>query len=199
MFDQIQHPHAVIEAFIERGLRARLQTGSLLTGQMFIELGFYPDTPAVMVTGSRALAQIPTIPSEFVEMKQSATELLDKLRKLPLEELGEHAVGVIAELETLLKSPQISEVLTRANDSFAAFEQLSTSVGAILEPLAAQLDRALASVDGNSALHAQLSATLQQVDDAARALRDLAGSIERQPSALIWGKDGQRSNPESDD
>jgi paraquat-inducible protein B len=93
----------------------------------------------------------------------------------------------------------ISEVLTRANDSFAAFEQLSTSVGAILEPLAAQLDRALASVDGNSALHAQLSATLQQVDDAARALRDLAGSIERQPSALIWGKDGQRSNPESDD
>jgi paraquat-inducible protein B len=184
----VQDPNEIIESLIAKGFRARLQTGSLLTGQMFVELGFYPDTPAEHVSNSEGISVIPTIPSEFVEIKDSATEVLDKLRKLPVEEIGEHTVAVISNLEKLLSSPQINEILVSANASFQSVKVLTDELSAQLVPLASQLNETLASVDENSALQSQLSLTLQQVDNAARALRTLADSIERNPNAVIWGK-----------
>ncbi|MFT4564396.1 MAG: paraquat-inducible protein B [Gammaproteobacteria bacterium] len=185
----------IVESLIAQGFRARLQTGSLLTGQMFVELGFYPDTSAVQVSNSKGLTVIPTIPSEFVEIKDSAREVLDKLRKLPVEEIGEHTLAAINDFETLVNSPQISKFLISANASFESIKSLTDEVSAQLVPLASQLTETLASVDGNSALQSQLSLTLKQVDNAARALRVLAESIERNPNAVIWGK--KKSKPPS--
>lgn len=181
-------PTDVIDSLIARGLRARVQTGSLLTGQMFVELGLYPDSPAVMIDGKRALAQIPTIPSEFVEIKASATELLDKLRRLPLESIGEHAVTTLAELEALVKSPQIDAALSGAASSMESIRNVADALAVELPLLTAQIGATLADIDANSALHARLSSTLEQLEGAARAVRGLAETVERQPNALIWGK-----------
>ncbi len=181
-------PKDIIENLISRGLRARVQTGSLLTGQMFVELGLYPDTPAIMVDGKRTLAQIPTIPSEFVEIKESMTELLDKLRRLPLESIGEHAAATLAELEALVTSPKIDAALTGAAASMASIRAVADALAAELPPLTAQISATLADIDANSALHARLSSTLEQLEGAARAVRGLAETVERQPNAIIWGK-----------
>ncbi len=181
-------PKDIIENLIARGLRARVQTGSLLTGQMFVELGLYPDTPATMVAGKRTLAQIPTIPSEFVEIKESMTELLDKLRRLPLESIGEHAVATLAEIEALVKSPKIDAALTGAAASMESIDKVATALTAELPVLTAQIRTTLADIDANSALHARLSSTLEQLEAAARAVRGLAETVDRQPDAIIWGK-----------
>lgn len=181
-------PKDIIENLIARGLRARVQTGSLLTGQMFVELGLYPDTPATMVAGKRTLAQIPTIPSEFVEIKESMTELLDKLRRLPLESIGEHAVATLAEIEALVKSPKIDAALTGAAASMESIDKVATALTAELPVLTAQIRATLADIDANSALHARLSSTLEQLEAAARAVRGLAETVDRQPDAIIWGK-----------
>lgn len=192
-FDRIEHPHGIMDALIARGLRARLQTGSLLTGQMFVELGFYPETEKVMVTGRRAIAQIPTIPSEFVEIKHSATELLDKLRKLPLESLGERSVSIMQEVEALVKSPRIPAMLDNANASLESIRALSASLDAEIKPLTMKLNETLDGVGEDSAVHAQLRMTLKQLSDAARAVRDLAETVERQPNAIIFGKKKARA------
>lgn len=189
-------PKDIIENLIARGLRARVQTGSLLTGQMFVELGLYPDTPATMVDGKRTLAQIPTIPSEFVEIKESMTELLDKLRRLPLESIGEHAVATLAEIEALVKSPKIDAALTGAAASMESINTVADALAAELPLLTAQIRATLADIDANSALHARLSSTLEQLEGAARAVRGLAETVERQPNAIIWGK---RANDERED
>ncbi|MFT4584995.1 MAG: paraquat-inducible protein B [Gammaproteobacteria bacterium] len=190
-----QQSNAIIESLITKGFRARLQTGSLLTGQMFVELGFYPDTSAAHVINPEGLTVIPTIPSEFVEIKHSASEVLDKLRKLPVEEIGKQTLAAISSFEKLLSSPQINKILVSANDSFQSIEVLTDELSSQLVPLASQLTETLASVDENSALQSQLSLTLQQVDNAARALRTLADSIERNPNSVIWGK--KNSKPAS--
>lgn len=181
-------PKDIIENLIARGLRARVQTGSLLTGQMFVELGLYPDTPVIRVDGKRKLAQIPTIPSEFVEIKASMTELLDKLRRLPLESIGEHAVATLAEIEALVKSPHIDAALTGAAASMESIHKVADALAAELPLLTAQITATLADIDANSALHARLSSTLEQLEGAARAVRGLAETVDRQPNAIIWGK-----------
>lgn len=181
-------PKDIIENLIARGLRARVQTGSLLTGQMFVELGLYPDTPATIVDGKLNLAQIPTIPSEFVEIKESMTELLDKLRRLPLESIGDHAVATLEEIEALVKSPAIDAALSGAAASMASIDKAAATLAKELPMLTAQISATLADLDANSALHARLSRTLTQLEAAARAVRGLAETVDRQPNAIIFGK-----------
>jgi paraquat-inducible protein B len=41
-------PRKTIPKLIERGLRAVLTTQSYITGQLAIEIGFYPDTPVIL-------------------------------------------------------------------------------------------------------------------------------------------------------
>ncbi|MGR9092557.1 MAG: PqiB family protein [Gammaproteobacteria bacterium] len=191
-------PQDIVGGLIARGLRARLQTGSLLTGQMFVELGLYPESPPEFVDGERSLAQIPTLPSEFVEVKESMTKLLDKLHRLPLESIGEHAVATLAELEALVKSPQIDAALSGAATSMESIRGIADALTAELPLLTAQIRTTLADIDANSALHARLGSMLEQVEGAARAVRGLAETVERQPNAIIWGKrkaderDGER-------
>lgn len=72
---------------IEDGLRAQLETQSILTGQKFVALDFHPETPVFMHQDVRRYQEIPTIPSEFDVLKANFENLVAKIEKLPLEDL----------------------------------------------------------------------------------------------------------------
>ncbi len=181
-------PQKIIESLVDRGLRARLQTGNLLTGQLFVELGLYPDSEARTITGRLPHAQIPTLPSEFAEIKHSVTELLDKLHKLPFQEIGRSTAAATASLERLLTGPEIRETLAAAHSSFDSLKDFSDRLEADLVPLTKQLRTTLADLDRKSPIYLQVTTTLEQMESAARALRNLTEAIERRPDVLIWGR-----------
>ena len=53
-----------IKLLINKGMRAQLQTQSLVTGQLFIDINFRPETPIKMLGGDHPLyPEIPSIPS----------------------------------------------------------------------------------------------------------------------------------------
>jgi paraquat-inducible protein B len=52
-----------IEALVAKGLRAQLQTGSLLTGQLFVDIDFHPDAPPAKVLHDREYPELPTLPA----------------------------------------------------------------------------------------------------------------------------------------
>ena len=66
----------VFEKLIERGLRGRLKTGSLLTGQLYVDLDFYPDTPPKTLVYGGDQPEIPTLPSITEELQDSVTEIM---------------------------------------------------------------------------------------------------------------------------
>ena len=72
-------PDQFIEAFVERGLRAQLQTGSLLTGQLVIALEMYPDAPPAQVKKDDIHPEIPTIPSDLSLLTQQAKDIIKKI------------------------------------------------------------------------------------------------------------------------
>ena len=51
---------------IDKGLRAQLRSGNLLTGQLYVALDFFPDAPKVKgdLTAKKP-PEIPTIPGTF--------------------------------------------------------------------------------------------------------------------------------------
>ncbi len=91
-----------LEELVESGLRAQLKTASLLTGELYVDLDFRPESgPATMRT-VRGLPLIPSVPTELETLSASLTGVLEKLAALPLgplvEELREttRAVGGLA-------------------------------------------------------------------------------------------------------
>ncbi len=137
---------SIISSLIDRGLRARLQTGSLLTGQLYIDFALEPDTKAVFITGKRSLPQIPTLPTEFGEFKNNANALLAEFRRFPLAAIGERAVGALGAVEKRFDDPDIGRAVRAATASFESFERLAGEIETSFEPLRADLAAALATL-----------------------------------------------------
>src|SRR5262245_35655005 len=77
----------VIKALVEqKGLRAQLQSVSMVTGQRFIQLAFYPDVPPAQLTIDplTKLPEIPTIPTTLEEVQNIVRKALVKFSELPL-------------------------------------------------------------------------------------------------------------------
>lgn len=90
------------EALIDKGLRAQLQTQSLVTGQLTINFDFQPDKPARLIADTTGYPQTPTIPS-------TTDEFVRKMEELPLKQLVERTNSVVGGLEHLVNSPDLQD------------------------------------------------------------------------------------------
>ena len=75
-------PEQAEEDLINAGFRAQLQSQSLLTGELFVNLDFYPDKPARLVGGDEPYPEIPAFPSEIERLQQSASDVAAQLPAL---------------------------------------------------------------------------------------------------------------------
>ena len=57
-----------IRQLVDRGLRGRLKMQSLLTGLLYVDLGFYPGKPANFISENQKISEIPTIPTTVEEL-----------------------------------------------------------------------------------------------------------------------------------
>ena len=86
-----------VERLIEAGFRAQLQSQSLLTGLLFVNLDFYPDKPPRLVGGDEPYPEIPTIPSDLEQLQQTAGDVAARMPAL-LDQLN----GLLTELNQAL-------------------------------------------------------------------------------------------------
>ena len=158
----------LIDTLVAHGVRAQLQTGSLLTGALFVAFDFFPDAPPATVDWSQKPVQLPTIPGELEAIEASVVGIIKKLNEIPFKEIGDDLQKAIVELDRTLVSAR----------------------GA-LDSGRGTLDNANKLIEPNSVLGAELGNTLQEVSRAARSVRVLADYLERHPEALIRGKTGE--------
>ena len=86
------------ERLIGAGLRAQLESQSLLTGLLFVNLDFGTDGSARQVGGDQPYPEIPTIPSDLEQLQQSAGDVAMRLPDL-VERLDTLLTTVDAELQ----------------------------------------------------------------------------------------------------
>ena len=113
-----------IKALTDRGLRAQLQVQSLLTGQVNVDLAFHPETPIRLVGPEPDIIEVPTIPSDIAMLKANLASVLDKISKLPLDQIAselletvEAAKGLVADIDAQVKPSfeNLNRVLDQAN------------------------------------------------------------------------------------
>jgi paraquat-inducible protein B len=158
----------LIDALVAHGARAQLRTGNLLTGAVYVAIDFFPGAAPATVDWSQTPPEVPTIPGQLQVMETKVTDIIDKLDKMPFQEIGDDLHTVLANLDL---------TLTSARGTLVSARGTLTNAGNLTESNSPQLQ--------------QLGSTLQEVSRAARALRVLADYLERHPEALLRGKKGE--------
>ena len=93
---------------------------------------------------------------------------------------------------------QVKPLADNVNKTVADFDQLARDADARLASLTSSLDKTLAGARGvlsqDAPLIVELEATLKEISDAARSIRQLANTLDQKPEALIQGlgKSGEK-------
>lgn len=172
-----------IGQLVERGLRAQLQTPSLLTGKAIVALDMFPDQPGYVRTPQELdLPTIPSVPSRIDQIADVLRELAGSLRQLPLQELAESARRTLQAVEKLSSSAELRQSLTSMSQLLGKLDRLSGRLEQQLPPIMDNVQQ------GSSDLRAA-------VDDIRRAAQGTAQAVE-QINVLV--ADSRRSlGPES--
>lgn len=203
-----------LRILIDRGMRGQLQAQSLVTGLLFVQIDFFPDTPITYVLPQPSTPmEIPTIPTALEQASSVAREIITELRNVKFGPMVQNASEALASLNSLVSSPALRsavdalpETMQNANQAIASIRRLSTEVGGSIDPLVRKLDATMGDVnqtlssvretvgaartliEPGSPLDHELRKALQDVSAAARAMAELADFLERNPSALLYGK-----------
>ena len=175
---------ALIAQSVEKGLRASLKSGSLLTGQLFVDLDFQKDAPPATVASLGGYEVLPTIPAAGLdELQEKVGALLDKFKALPVE-----------------------KTVSNANDALAAIKDAAANLDKLTGPDSSlnktlkNAEKVTAELSGNKdiggTLHnlketsAQLKTTIAELSvqfkKVGQNLTEASDTVKRQPWRLIW-------------
>ena len=192
--------HEGILKLVEKGLRAQLKTGSLLTGQLYVDFDFHPEAPPAVVREQGDVPVLPTVPSPLEAITSNLTRLLGKLEALPLDEIGDDLRDAIRAVKELVGSEELVQAVRSFNammrEGERAGQQINGELIPALDAALGQTRQALAGVSAvvtpTSPLYTEIQRMLRELTDAARSIRVMADYLERHPEALISGKGGRR-------
>jgi paraquat-inducible protein B len=161
-----------LKVAIDRGLRAQLQTESLVTGVLYIDIDLFPGTPVkfVQATGSR-YPEIPTVPTTLQRVEVTTGEILANLSEVDFKGMMDSVSRAADGVGQLVNSTALKSALQSLDQTMPKIDQAI-----------AEIRKMTGSVDGNIAT---LSANLEQTSDAARGAMQQASVTMKQTDAAL--------------
>jgi paraquat-inducible protein B len=177
----------LLNGIIDNGFRAQLRSSSLLTGQLFIALDFFPKATAAKMDWSKNPPEFPTIPASLEQLQATLMQIAQKIDKIPLEELAADARKTVQTLEITLKS---ADKMLRQIDGSIVPEARATldDVRKTLDDVRKTLGGAKQTLSSEAPLQQDLRETFKELSRAAQSLRGLSDYLERHPESLLRGK-----------
>lgn len=196
-----------VKALLKRGLRASIQSTSLITGQQSVALDFVEDAPDVEMTQEGADFVLPTTEGGgFAGLASSAADVLEKVNAIPFASIGRSLDGILLSVNNATKGPELKNALNDLSKTMASAQalvgQLEKNAGPAskrLPEISAELQRSLSSANklilsiddgyGHEAkFNRDLARMMTESTDAVRSIRSLADLLQRNPEALVKGR-----------
>lgn len=194
--------HPALEKLVEHGLRARLKTGNLLTGQLYVDVDFYPDAPFKTIIYGGQYPEMPTLPSLSDELMKNASEIIANLNKLPLDKIGKELLGTVKGSNQLLNSADLKNATHALNLALVDLHHLAQTTDRQIATLSASLEKSLGTankvleqIEPGAPMAADIGNALEELSASARSIRELTDYLERHPEALLHGKGGSGAKP----
>lgn len=120
------------EEAIANGLRAQLNFQSFLTGLLYVELDFFPDTPATLYGFKKNYLELPTVATGFEELTKN-------LQEINLKSLVKNLDQLTLRLSNIVKSGVIEETLGSVKLAADSFTETSQTMGQDVSQLSKNL------------------------------------------------------------
>ena len=167
------------EELIEQGLRAQLNVQSLLTGLLYIQLDFFPDTEIKLVEVDSPHFQFPTVPTDLEKITR-------KLQEVDLTRIIDDVNELAEALHTMVDGEQFGQLPANFNTALTSVttlsEQLQTqlaSTGPKLDSMLEESTDAVANVNAELPQLAELlSGNLADLDKAINAFEQTLGQVD---------------------
>jgi paraquat-inducible protein B len=191
-----------MDRLVKQGLRARLGSANLLTGERLIALEFMPDQPQAAIDYSGPQPQIPTVASgDLDSLSASASQFMDKLANLPIAEIGAALHDIVAHVDQATAGPELGRAVKSLDRSLASLDQISQTANKEIGPTLASLhrtaDAAAQTLEATQRLMGaggdrsrDLPALIHEMTDASRSIRALTDYLDQHPEALLRGRAG---------
>jgi paraquat-inducible protein B len=164
----------------EKGLRAQLRNGNLLTGQVYVALDFFPKAPGAKIDVTKNPIELPTVPNSLDEIQSQVQEIATKLNKVPYEQIA-------ADLRTTLAT--LNKTLTAAEQTVNRINSdVTPELAAAMKDVRKTVNTAERTLADDSPLQQDMRQTLQELTRAAGSVRVLTDYLERHPESLLRGK-----------
>ncbi len=121
-----------IHRLIEKGLKAQLRMKSLITGQLYVALDFFPEKPIRLVGLDKRYPEIPTIPS-------TSEVLMATLEQVPLTDITNKLLKVTEGIDRIVNSPEIKGSVKSLDADLKVLGDLIRNVNAEIKPTRANL------------------------------------------------------------
>ena len=184
----------LLDDMVAQGFRAQIKSGSLLTGQLYVGLDFVPNALPARINWNAVPPRFPTVPGSMEKLQKNLIEIVQKIEKLPLEQLAGDASKTMRSLDTTLKSADQllknmdSALIPEARSALAESRHALEDVRKTLADARITLGGANEVLAGDAPVQIDLRETLREVSRAAKSLRFLSDYLEQHPESLIRGK-----------
>jgi paraquat-inducible protein B len=140
------------------------------------------------------MPQIPTAPDGGI------ASIISRINRVPIERIAQNALQTTHNLEVLTSSPKLKDAIVQLDDALRQIHGITAKAEPQVGPLIKSLRRAAADLEGTAksarsllsgtATQNGLGNTVQEITEAARAVRSLADYLDRHPEALVRGRGG---------
>jgi paraquat-inducible protein B len=203
-----------IEKWIKRGMRAQLQSESLLTGLLYIDLDLHKGTqPNFVLQPGGPYQEIPAVQTDLAQLQQHLMETLDRFEKIDFKGLVNSITEAANSINSLANSSDLKETLqslkgtvANLNQTIVTARQVLNNANGQIGPLVADLRKssdeanetmketraALVTLqqglDPDSPLVVHLNQALESLDQTSQSLGEFTDYLQRNPGALIRGR-----------
>ncbi|MGD9150820.1 MAG: MlaD family protein, partial [Desulfobacterales bacterium] len=127
-------PKKQMEALIAKGFRAQLKTGSLLTGQLYVDWDFHPETPPAQVKYGQKFPELPTIPAPLQIITTRINDLLNKIETVPIEKIGQDLGDTLQNVKNLTGSAELQQAIRDLDATLKETRELAQNLNMNVAP-----------------------------------------------------------------
>jgi paraquat-inducible protein B len=170
------------QLWVKKGLKARLRTGNLLTGSLFVELQHYDKQPVDKIERYASYQVIPIINDEFSQITAKVSQFVDSLNNLKLDELSGNSNQMIIEFTQTAKdfqavSKNLELLLQQTNQ-----QELIVQLNKTLENIATMSS----DFSSGSKSYNELNKALSAITNVMHELNPLLNQLKNKPNGLIF-------------
>ncbi|GAB5451536.1 MAG: intermembrane transport protein PqiB [Halioglobus sp.] len=160
---------------VSNGMRASLESGSIITGAKFVNIDYYADAEPAQIGTFLDYPTIPTIETGLGQIQYKVESILDKVNNLPLEDTVAAANNALASLDDTLAS--LDHILE--NES-------TRDLTRQLQETLSELQSALGGLSPGSGIYQSLDASLLQLNRTLDNIESLTGTLAKKPNAVVF-------------